>query len=142
VRVAGRLEWPAPILAARATHVPAVTSDYYPTVLDYLDVRPEGQVEPLDGVSLRPLIEGRMNERPRPIGFQTEGMATLSDNRYKLVIVTEGSRVELYDLLADPSESHDVASRHPKIVEEMTQRLRAWQESCVRSERGEDYGAP
>jgi arylsulfatase A-like enzyme len=142
VRVPGLLEWPARILAARATDVPAVTSDYYPTVLDYLGTRPSEQIEPLDGISLRPLIEGRMNERPSAIGFETEGMAALSDRQYKLVIVTEGSRIELYDLLADPSESRDISSRYPEIVEEMTQRLRRWRESCARSSRGEDYGMP
>jgi arylsulfatase A-like enzyme len=139
VRVPGLLEWPARIRAARSTDVPAVTSDYFPTVLDYLGFTTGDRVEPVDGVSLKPLIEGTMKKRPRPIGFQTRGMATLSDNRFKLVIQGKGQGVELYDLLADPSEKNDVASRHPEIVKEMTRQLRAWQESCARSSRGEDY---
>jgi arylsulfatase A-like enzyme len=142
IRVPALLEWPAKIRAQGATDMPAVTSDYYPTVLDYLGVRPRGQVEPLDGVSLKPLLEGHRNERPRPIGFQTRGMAALSDNRFKLVILGEGKDVELYDILADPSESHDVASQHPSVVNEMSRRLRIWQDSCARSNRGEDYGTP
>ncbi len=139
VRVPGLLEWPARIRTARSTDVPAVTSDYFPTVLDYLGFTTGGRVDPIDGVSLKPLIEGTMKERPRPIGFQTRGMATLSDDRFKLVIQGKGQGVELYDLLADPSEKNDVASRHPEIVKEMTRQLRAWQESCARSSRGEDY---
>jgi arylsulfatase A-like enzyme len=140
IRVPALLEWPARIPAGRATDVPAVTSDYLPTVLDYLGAYPEESAMPLDGVSLRPLVDGHAYERPRPIGFQTRGMAALSDSRYKLVTLDDGPTAELYDLLADPSERRDLASRHPGVVGEMIRRLRAWQDSCERSSRGEDYG--
>ena len=36
----------------RATSVPAVTSDIYPTVLDILGIEVEDQIRPLDGISL------------------------------------------------------------------------------------------
>jgi len=48
--------------------VPAVTSDIYPTLLDLLDVTVPNQ-PPLDGISLAPLLEGKMKKRPKPIGF-------------------------------------------------------------------------
>ena len=56
VRVPGLLEWPAKIPAARTTDFPAVTSDYYPTILDCLGLSVSGQ-KPLDGISLRKVIE-------------------------------------------------------------------------------------
>ena len=67
IRVAGVIEWPAKISRPRASDVNTVTSDILPTLCDLA-----GQplpARPLDGLSLQPLLEGRMTERPRPIGF-------------------------------------------------------------------------
>jgi len=62
------LEWPSRIPGPRTTNVRANTSDIYPTLLEIAGVRMEGQ-PPLDGTSLVPLIEGKMTERPKPMGF-------------------------------------------------------------------------
>jgi arylsulfatase A-like enzyme len=62
------LEWPAKVRAPRVITVPCVTSDIYPTVLALTGVKMERQ-PPLDGISLAPLLEGRMPEREKPIGF-------------------------------------------------------------------------
>ena len=43
---------------ATTTKVPAVTSDYAPTILDILGLKPESQPRPIDGISLLPLIAG------------------------------------------------------------------------------------
>jgi arylsulfatase len=158
VRVPGLLEWPAKIKPGRETDVPCVTSDYLPTILDVLGVKPVRQPQPIDGVSLLPLIEGKMTARPRPIGFQSANQAALVDNRFKLVRLGVGTRpkagkkkrrkrkrpagkpqVLLFDLLADPSETTDVSARHPDVVKSMTARLDAWQQSCRRSLAGGDY---
>jgi hypothetical protein len=50
-----------------------------------------------------------------------------------------GPRVELYDLLADPSETTDIAVKHPDTVRHMTGDLEAWQRSVERSLQGSDY---
>ncbi len=139
VRVPAFVHWPARIPTGRATEVPCVSSDYLPTVLDVVGFERRGAPQPLDGVSLAPLIEGRMTERPAPIGFQSGKMATWNDNRYKLVVGGGDTRPELYDLIADPVESSDLATEHPDIVERMLGDLRKWQQSCTDSAAGRDY---
>jgi arylsulfatase A-like enzyme len=72
------------------------------------------------------------------------GEAAWTDHRYKLVVgesrrTKTGPRAELYDLLADPHESNDLASKHPDIVQRMTDQLHAWQRSVERSLSGADY---
>jgi arylsulfatase A-like enzyme len=67
LRVPGILEWPAGIPKPRTTDVNAVTSDMLPTLCD-LAGQPLPE-RPLDGVSLKPLFEGGMRERPKPICF-------------------------------------------------------------------------
>ncbi len=67
VRVPGVIEWPARIPRPRASDVNSVTSDILPTLCDLAaQSLPD---RPLDGISLAPLIDGEMTERPRPICF-------------------------------------------------------------------------
>jgi len=68
LRVPAILEWPDRFQGHRETAVPCVTSDIYPTLLDIVGVTMPNQ-PPLDGVSLLPLIDDKMTERPKPIGF-------------------------------------------------------------------------
>jgi arylsulfatase A-like enzyme len=68
LRVPAILEWPARVPGHRVTKVPCNTSDIYPTLLEIAGVRVEHQ-PPLDGISLVPLLAGKMEARPRPMGF-------------------------------------------------------------------------
>lgn len=68
IRVPGIIEWPARIPNPRATAIPFGTVDIYPTLLEIAGISVPGQ-PPLDGVSLVPLIDGRMTSRPKPLGF-------------------------------------------------------------------------
>ncbi len=146
IRVPGVIEWPARIKRPTVTKVPVCTSDVYPTIVDLLQITVPDQVEPLDGISLVPLLDGKMKERPRPIGFWqgnnglsvNSGPAAWNDNRYKLVKPAR-DKYELYDLTVDPSEKTDLAAEHPEIVNRMKAELKNWQESVIRSWRGEDY---
>jgi arylsulfatase A-like enzyme len=130
IRVPAFLHWPARIAEGRTTDVPSVTSDYLPTVLEVLDLPRASAPEPLDGISLLPLLEGRMDQRPRPIGFQSGNMAAWTSQQYKLVLRNQKASPELYDLVADPAERRDLAAEHPEIVDRMLHQLRQWQQSC------------
>jgi arylsulfatase A-like enzyme len=148
IRVPAVIEWPAKIKQPVVTEVPAGVIDIYPTLVDILQFKVPNQVQPLDGISLLPLVEGRMQERPQPLGFwQYNGSANIStnsgpsawsDNRYKLVKPAP-NRWELYDLTVDRSEQTDVTAQYPEIVERMKAELETWQQSVLRSYHGEDY---
>jgi len=68
LRVPAILEWPARIPVPEKTQIPCTTSDIYPTLVEIAGVKLEKQ-PPLDGISLVPLINGKMKSRPKPIGF-------------------------------------------------------------------------
>jgi len=109
-------------------------------MLDVLGYQiPESRIRPCDGVSLLPLIEGRMNKRPRPIGFESGDQVSLVDNRYKLYMNQKEKTCELYDLITDPGETANIASSHPGIAERMKQTLDSWRASCRESLQGKDY---
>ncbi len=100
LRVPGILEWPDVITTGMTTNVPAITSDYYPTILDYLELSVPNQ-KPLDGISLRPVIDGTVTERTKPIGFKYNGDNSWVNQQYK--IINDGSGWELYDLINIPA---------------------------------------
>ena len=68
LRVPALLEWPAGGVGPRVTNVPCTTSDMLPTLAEIAGVRSKPGV-PLDGISLVPLLDGKMAARPQPIGF-------------------------------------------------------------------------
>ena len=143
VRVPGILVWPNRIATPRVTAFPCCTSDYLPTILDVLNLKHPGP-SPVDGVSLLPLIDGKMTKRPRPIAFESRSRAALVDNRYKLVVSTQNrkgkpAKIELYDLTGDRAEKNDLAAELPQIAARMNATLSAWRASCRRSNNGEDY---
>jgi len=68
LRVPAIIEWPARITKPRITEVPANTVDIYPTLLEIAGAKPKVRLL-LDGISLIPLIDGKMTARSKPMGF-------------------------------------------------------------------------
>lgn len=152
VRVPGIIEWPARIAKSRQSDMPCVTSDYFPTVLEAVAMDMP-KPRPYDGISLLPLIDGKMKTRTNPIGFQFAQQASLVEQRYKLVHNPSGKRqrhdngkvpvaeFELYDLKNDPQEKKNIAPQNSERVERMKKMLAEWQASCKKSDEGADYEA-
>lgn len=98
----------------------------------------------------QPLMNDRTNRQTR-INDQLKvfdergliGNAAWIDNRYKLHRrwdeTTDETSFELYDLEADATEAHDLADDMPDRVANMQRQLEEWQQSIVRSLKGEDY---
>jgi arylsulfatase A-like enzyme len=68
LRVPAILQWPDRIKGARITSFPANTSDIFPTLLDIIGVQGDTN-RPLDGISLLPVLDNRMESRTQPMGF-------------------------------------------------------------------------
>ena len=129
IRVPAFAVWPRQIPAGTETAFPAVTSDYFPTILAILGLPlPDQPRRAYDGISLVPVFQQTRRERAHPIGFQFGGTAAVIDDRYKLVHHRSTKRHrsdngktpvatwELYDLLNDPSETTNIAKKHPDQV--------------------------
>lgn len=158
VRVPGLVEWPARIAKPLVSDVPCSTLDIYPTVLAATGATAPKQIQPLDGVSLLPLFDGKMTERGKAIGFWADARrptahAALLDWPYKLHTDAGAGRgkkgrasgeakpVLLYDVSKDPNETSDLAAQQPERVTKMTAALDAWKASVGRSLAGADYGS-
>ncbi len=139
LRVPGIIEWPA-VIKPRVTQYPASTMDLFPTVADILGLPASVLIQPVDGLSLRPLFTQEIAARPQPIPFRFQKKTALVDNRYKLLSEAPASGAfQLYDLAADPNETRDVSAEQPEIAARMKAALLAWNASVDASFAGKDY---
>lgn len=110
LRVPAIIEWPDRIAQPRTSDVRCVTSDILPTLLDLVGV-PMPDHRPIDGASLLSLIDGRMNERSKPIGFWSypaRGIGTPSAEWMAELLAAQESGGNL-----PPHESSSRASQLP-----------------------------
>jgi arylsulfatase len=120
IRRAGELErQPGHLIDLMATCVD-VSGATYPQESD-------GEaVQPLEGRSLAPAFDGRTIERDA-IYWEHEGNRAIRVGKWKLV-AKEDLPWELYDLEADRTEMHDLASAMPERVSELSATWQAWAE--------------
>lgn len=137
VRVPGLVVWPAKIEGGQKTDFPLVTSDYFPTILELFGEKNQFPVSPVDGISMVPVWNKEIRERPVPIGFQHRNNKALNDNRFKLVSID--GQFELYDILEDPFETNDISAENIAKVDEMKAVLDSFVSSCENSFSGADY---
>lgn len=83
------------------------------------------KIQPMEGVSLRPVLVGGRLTRPAPIFWEHEGNRALRQGRWKIV-AKHGKPWELYDLDKDRSELHDLAASESDRVKELSALWDAW----------------
>jgi len=81
------------------------------------------------GVSLLPAFAGQPLHRPEPLFFEHEGNRAVRDGQWKLVAKGLDGPWELYDMTADRSEMHDLASAQPDRVKTMSAAWQHWAET-------------
>ncbi len=117
VRVPGVLEWPERIPQPLASDVNAVTSDMLPTLCDLVGAPLPDR--PLDGISLAPMIDGKMTARPSPICFWEYDVRQIDDawQPYFDPQLQEGT-TPLVKLMDGKATRSFVNYRHPGTITE------------------------
>jgi hypothetical protein len=85
-------------------------------------------------------LEGKAFERKAPIGFAYPSQIAYTGKRYKLYRQGGSGKSELYDIVNDPLEEHDLAEKYPEKVEDFFTQYLAWYQSCKDSFEGKEYG--
>ncbi|BCM93482.1 arylsulfatase [Abditibacteriota bacterium] len=102
-------------------------------------------IHPMDGVSLLPAFQGKALKRPNPIFWEHEGNRGVRSGKWKLVSKFL-DQWELYDIEADRTEQHNLASANPDLVRDLTARWDKWAgQSFVdqwQGPRRSDWGDP
>jgi len=122
------VSWPDRFKGGRTINTPITALDILPTALDAAST-PFPKEKPFDGKSLLPLIAGQTQQHHQHLywseGGDIGGWAVRSGD-LKAVVQRGQSKIELFDLANDPSETTDLAARQPAKVAELKLLYDAW----------------
>ncbi len=112
---------------------PVTGTDFYPTLLDLAGVEllPKQHI---DGLSLKPILEGKEMKIERPLfwhypHYGNQGgnpSSIIREKNWKLIHYWEDGSEELYDLTSDGSEQSNVVDSHPEIAKNLSTKLIDW----------------
>jgi arylsulfatase A-like enzyme len=127
------VHWPAGISTARRGEIdaqPGHLIDLMATCVDlagaHSPTKFNGEtITPMEGVSLRPALQGKSLQRAQPIFWEHEGNRAVREDRWKLVSKFPGGW-ELYDMTADRTEAHDLSAKEPVRLKAMIASYHAW----------------
>jgi arylsulfatase A-like enzyme len=128
-RVPFIIRWPGHVPAGRADAENVCSFiDWMPTLCAIAGV--EELPDKLDGQDASDIWLGGDRRRTKPLYWKTSAPAStpaIRDGKWKLHLHRRRNRdIELYDLSADPSESNNVAEKHPDVVARLRKELRTW----------------
>jgi arylsulfatase A-like enzyme len=84
---------------------------------------------PMEGLSLRPILEGRQRKEHDEICWEHMGNRAIRQRNWKLVS-RYPDRWELYDMEADRTEMQNLAEAQPERAAAMKSRWEAWADRC------------
>ncbi|WP_273567965.1 sulfatase [Maribacter halichondriae] len=112
---------------------PVTGTDFYPTLLDLIgiDLLPQQHI---DGISLKPILEGKPMEISRPLFWHYphygnqggEPSSIIQENGWKLIHYWEDGRDELYKLESDIGEQNNIVGEHHEMAEQLRGKLLGW----------------
>ncbi|MFN9719321.1 MAG: sulfatase-like hydrolase/transferase [Planctomycetota bacterium] len=146
IRTFGLVRWPGHIPAGTRDETSVVGGvDFLPTICRLAKVSlPEG-LNP-DGEDVSDIWLGNPRSRSRPLHwewlFNVAGgkdggymppMLAVRDGQWKFFVNHDGTGAQLFNVVEDLSEQHDVAHLHPDLVMSLTARATAWASSLPAS---------
>ena len=133
VRTPWVVSWPARFKGGRTLHIPVISLDILPTVLDALGMQAPEET-PFDGKSLLPLLSGPSTTHHSELYFNSgepKGEWAVRQGDWKAHGFKE--TLELYNLAKDPSESEDLATMNPAKAKKLFQLHANWLKKMEKS---------
>jgi arylsulfatase A-like enzyme len=128
IRVPGVVRWPGHLPAGFETHGIVQNIDVLPTLLAAVGAAPDPAWK-VDGVNLLPFWTGTAKSPDRTLYWEwrSEGCKQLAAMRGDLkLVITGGTRPELFDVEADPAERRSLAAQDPDAVKSLESGLKSW----------------
>ncbi len=142
VRVPMAIQWPGHIPAGSVLDEPVISLDFFPTFFAAAGKATEAAWN-LDGVNLLDYLCGETESlAERDLYWRRQGSSgaiAIRHGDWKMIHQRKeaGAQPELYDLLKDQSETVDLAAENPKVVEQLSKKVAAWE-----AQLGEPIWAP
>ncbi len=133
IRVPLIVRWPGRVKEGSVCEVPVIGEDLYPTIVR---IAGDGCIsnDVVDGTSLVPLLNGAQAGHERDLHWyyphyapeaEMPGACIIS-GRLKLIHHYDPERLELYDIVHDLGEKHDLSKEMPEEVECLQKKLGDW----------------
>ena len=135
IRIPLIVRWPGVVKAGTTSGVPVISTDWFPTLLEIAGAKAP---EATDGESLLPLLRGEGELERQCLFFHYPNYAFHRSNRlggavrmgrYKLIEYFDDDSLELFDLVDDLGEKHNIADRKPDLAADLLRRLKDWRTS-------------
>lgn len=137
------LKWPSMIPKGKRIEALVSQVDIMPTILDYLGIKHQ---QPMQGTSLRDLIEGRVRQVHDFVFSGGRGhRCAVIKNQHKLILNPWGGAREFYDLVNDPREQNNIlqAQESSALLTSFEHYLELWTSEnnklASRFTRGSDF---
>jgi len=141
VRVPFLVRWPQGTPAGCVnSHTVISGADLLPTLCELAGAPvPEAVKATLRGQSVAAAVRGDQTfQRTKPLMWEwrfrifnhpwnRSPILAIRDGRWKLLLNPDHSRVELYDIPADPSEQNNLAAQQANVVAGLSEKVLAWQ---------------
>jgi arylsulfatase A-like enzyme len=120
------IRWSGHIEAGGVVDQIAAAIDLLPTLAELAGI-PLASEQPLDGISLKPLLTGDPAESPdRRIFSHWNGRVSVRTQQYRL-----DHQGKLFDLNADPGQDTDVSQQHRELTELLRREVGQWKSELL-----------
>lgn len=133
LRVPCILRWPSRLPSGETSRQAAITMDLTATILAAASVKVRHD-RPLDGIDLIPLLQKNADLLERTLYWRGIGSGAdraVREGRWKFVADSGLFPGMLFDVVADPGERRDLASRHPDVLKRLNAKHREWQREVL-----------
>lgn len=132
------VRWPRVVPAGRVDKTSVLAGvDVMPTLLAALDVKaPAGYQS--DGVNILAALKGQPFARQAPVFWEWRGphaheadwpTHSIRDGDHVLIHNEDFTRMELYNVITDRAQQHDIAPQNPELVATLKAKLDAWRKT-------------
>lgn len=150
------VRWPGTIEGDRDLDILSGVLDIYPTLAELCGASLGADQKPLDGRSLAPALLGESESWENRIYIDATNLYLLNkpegvDPRVRWITAryqnfkylredpflwgdTGPVRHKLYDLESDPTESNDIAAKHPGITKKLRKEVESWYQDIIETE--------
>ncbi|MBN2001665.1 sulfatase-like hydrolase/transferase [candidate division KSB1 bacterium] len=123
-RVPCFISWPGKIKSGTTIKHISAHIDILPTLVELAGIQSPVTL-PLDGKSLKPLLDGSAMDWPeRQLYTHWANSGAVRSPQYRAV--KKGDQWELYDMLADPGETTDLSGEKPELLAKYKADFEAW----------------
>lgn len=155
IRMPFMIRWPAGIKAGQVDAQSILCSiDLYPTLCKIAGIGTRPGTYKLDGIDFSKRLAGTplktrgplywefgqhfLGQEPPKDAYQTRSPnVCVRDGDWKIIVNSDGTRAELYNLAEDVNETSNLADRNPKIAKKMTHMATEWFRKSFREFAGE-----